>query len=187
MTYYTSYRTRTFAEIFPNVTTLGEFYEETGLPNRLLAGPGFEAYTLSTIYTLLISRYASCPIKSSDENRFKIELCTLIMQYAPVWQKEMNMQDKILQLTDDELRIGSKAIYNAARNPGTAPSTTSLEELTYIDSQNTTQHAKGKGESFAALSAYIDDTVTERFLSRFAKLFVVVLYPDEPLLYTEEQ
>ena len=111
---------------------------------------------------------------------------TIIFQYGAIWQKEMATQEKILNLTDDELLVGSKAIYNQARNPGTIPSTGSLQELTYIDNQNTTQYAKPKGEGFASLSAYLDPNITRRFMDKFKKLFIIVLYPGEALWYVEE-
>ena len=43
-----------------------------------------------------------------------------------------------MNLSEEDIRLGSKAIYNQALNPQTEPSTKSLEELTYINQQNTT-------------------------------------------------
>lgn len=183
---YGNFRTRTFAEIFPSSDEFAEFYEDCGIPTKLLSGTDYEDYSIETIYALLVSHYANNCIKSSDENRFKLELMTIIFQYGAIWQKEMATQDKILNLTDEELLVGSKAIYNQARNPSTVPSTGSLQELTYIDNQNTTQYAKAKGEGYASLSAYLDPNITRRFMDKFKKLFIIVLYPGEALWYVEE-
>lgn len=182
--YYGSFRTRTFAEIFPDATTFNDFYVNCGIPARLLNTSN--DYNINTIYALLISHYASNNIKSSDENRFKLQLMTVIFQYGPIWQKEMEAQDKILALSDEELLAGSKAIYNTARNPGVSPSTGSLEELTYIDNQNTTNYRKAKAEGYAMISSYLDKGVTRRFLDKFKNLFIVISYPDYPLLYEED-
>lgn len=185
-TQYNNFRTRTFAEIFPDPETFSAFYQDCGLPPKLLSGTEFGKYNITTIHSLLIAHYANSCIKSSDENRFKLEVMSIIFEYGPIWQKEMVMQDKILALTDDELLFSSKAIYNQARNPGTSPSTLSLTELTYIDNQNTTQHTKSKGEAYSALTAYIDPNVTSRFIDKFRKLFIVVAYSGESLFYVEE-
>jgi hypothetical protein len=76
---------------------------------------------------------------------------SVIFQYGPTWQKRLDIQAKIRGLTDSDILIGSKAIYNTALNPSTAPSTGSLEELTYINSQNTTNYKKSKLEAYAQL------------------------------------
>lgn len=183
---YGNFRTRTFAEIFPSSDEFSQFYAECGIPTKLLQGTEYEDYSIETIYALLVSYYANNCIKSSDENRFKLELMTIIFQYGAIWQKEMATQEKILNLTDDELLVGSKAIYNQARNPSTIPSTGTLQELPYIDNQNTTQYAKPKGEGYSALSAYLDPNITRRFMDKFKKLFIIVLYPSEALWYVEE-
>lgn len=184
--YYGNFRTRTFSEIFPSDTAFAEFYETCGIPTRLLSSEEYEKYNAEVIYALLVSNFASSCIKSSDENRFKLELMSIIFEYGPVWQKEMVAQDKILALTEDELLRGSKAIYNHAMNPGTAPGTASLNELDYIDSQNTTTYSKGKGEGYAEISAYLDPNITRRFIDKFRNLFKVVAYPDDALWYVEE-
>lgn len=184
--YYGNFRTRTLAEIFPDASTFGQFYTDCGIPTKLLAGEEYVPYNISTIYALLISNFASNHIKASDENRFKLQLMTIIFQYGAIWQKEMVMNDKILALTDEEILAGSKAVYNSARNPGIQPSTSALQELTYIDNQNTTNYAKAKAEGYSTLSAYLDGNITKRFMDKFKNLFIVVNYPEYPLLYEEE-
>ena len=63
----------------------------------------------------------------------------------------MDIQNKIRNLTEDEIRIGTKAIYNQAVNPGTEPSTGSLEELTSISAQNTTGYKKSKLDAYMSV------------------------------------
>lgn len=184
--YYGNFRTRTFAEIFPDADTFSTFYNDCGIPTRLLTDTAYQNYNIDTIYALLVSHYANNNIKSSAEDRFKLELMTIIYQYGPIWQKEMVNQDKILALTEEEILTGTRAIYNQARNPSTSPTTATLTELPYIDAQNTTNYSKAKGEAYAQLASYFDAEVTSRFIDKFKKLFIVVLYPDSPLYYTEE-
>ena len=81
---------------------------------------------------------------------------------------------------------GTKAIYNTANNPGTEPSTGSLEELPYINSQNTTGYKKSKMDAYANLLALLDTDVTEDFIKKFGKLFITILEPREPLWYGTE-
>ena len=63
----------------------------------------------------------------------------------------MDLQNKIRNLSEDEIRTGTKAIYNQALNPGTEPSTGSLEELTSISAQNTTGYKKSKLDAYMSV------------------------------------
>lgn len=81
---------------------------------------------------------------------------------------------------------GAKAIYNSAMNPSTAPSTSSLDELTYINSQNTTNYKKSKLEAYNILWSLLDDTLTAKFIEKFGICFKKFVYPEEPLLFVTE-
>lgn len=74
-------------------------------------------------------------------------------------------------MTDEDLIQGSKAVYNTALNPGTAPSTDTLDELTYINQQNTTKYKKTKLEGYALLLDLLESDVTSDFIDSFKKLF----------------
>ena len=81
------------------------------------------------------------------------------------------MQSKIRNLSDEEIQLGSKAIYNRALNPGTEPSTGSLDELNAILEQNTTNYKKSKLEAYTQVWLLLESDVTQDFLNRFKPLF----------------
>lgn len=89
-------------------------------------------------------------------------------------------------MTDDELFTGATQIHNHAYNPGTAPSTNTLNELTAINEQNTSKNKKGKMDAYAMLIALLETDVTESFLNKFKKLFLTVVQPEEPLWYATD-
>jgi hypothetical protein len=177
-TYYGGFRTRTFADLFGNVDAFTETYEMMPFPNRLA-----EENTISTIYYLLYARYGNSHIAFSDENQFIYALFAEIFQYAPNWEKKLDVQDKVRSLTEEDLIRGGKAIYNHAYNPGTAPSTGTLEELPAINDQNTTSYKKSKMDAYSMLLDLMRADPTEEFIGKFKKLFIQVLAPDYPLLY----
>ena len=185
--YYGNFRTRTFANIFPTVSDFTTWYSTCGVPDVLLTGTDYAKYSISAIYFLLISYYANSHIKSSDENRFKLQLMAIIYEAGPVWQRQMYLQDKAMKLADDDVLRGAKAIYNHAMHPDTEPSTGDLEELTYIDDQNTTNWQKEKARGYAEAREFLDPNICSRFMQKFKKLFLTVLYPDRPLLYETEE
>lgn len=174
---YGNFRARTFADIYTELKTFKEDYADNGIPSTISDA------SLTTLYYLLYARYGNSCIASSDENQFKYKLFSTIFMYGPAWQKRLDIQKKLMELSDDELVKGTTAIHNAALNPSQAPSTQTLEELNYINSQNTTKYKKSKLEGYATLYALIETDVTEEFIGKFKKLFITVVEPEEPLWY----
>ena len=105
------------------------------------------------------------------------------------WILQLEIQDTLrsLKLDDSsEIYKGGKSIYNHSYNPSTAPSTSSLEELTTINDQNTNNVKRGKLESYQALWDMIATDVTKEFIDKFKRLFLTIVEPQEPLWYVSE-
>lgn len=187
-TYYDSYRTRTFSDIFP---TFGSFQ----IANPANSGsPSYDTYwylfniTMDVsikrqLYYTLYAYYGNSHVASSDENRFKTKLFSLIEQYAPNWEKRLDIQKKLRAMTDEEITLGREATYNHAFNPETSPNTSSRDAINFINDQNKTLHTKSKIEGYANLLELLDDDFTKEFIDRFKNLFIAVAATDTPLLY----
>lgn len=106
--------------------------------------------------------------------------------YGPTWEKRLDVQEKVRALSEDELREGGKSIYNTALNPSTEPSTSSLEELQTINTQNTANRKRSKLDAYSTLVALLETDVTAYFLDRFRELFLKVVAPELPLWYETE-
>lgn len=178
--YYGSYRTRTFADIFEDAQAFSDSFIDEFVTSSLTAGQ------LETIFYLLYARYGNSHSAYSDENQFKYAVYSTVWQYAPTWAKRLEIQENLRNLTDNELMLGGKAIYNHSFNPSTAPSTSTLEELTTINDQNTTNYKKSKMEGYATLLSLLETDVTEEFIGKFKKHFLTIVAPDYPLLYEQE-
>ena len=177
---YGNFRTRTFANIFTEFETFKEDYDNCGIPNTLSDD------SLRTLYYLLYAKYGNSSIASSDETQFKYKVFSTIFMYGPAWQRRVELQHSLVSMSEEDLLKGATAIYNSALNPGDAPTTQTLEELEYINSQNTTKYKKSRLEAYAILDELIKTDVTEGFLSKFKKLFIVVVQPGLPLWYKTE-
>lgn len=179
--YYGAYRTRTFAQIFPSFVVFKEEYDA----NKLNVNLG-QGISLEQLYYMLYAHYGNSHIAYTDENQFKYYMYSIIFQYGPAASKERYIQDTLMKLSDDELLVGGKAIYNHSYNPSSAPGTSSLEELLTINDQNTTNYKKSKMEGYATLISLLKKDVLDEFIHRFKRLFIKVLAPDYPLLYSTE-
>lgn len=179
--YYGSYRTRTFANIFP---TFEEF--ETAYNASPLKVEFNEYLTLEQLYCMLYSHYGNSHIAYSDENQFVYYMWSIIYQHGPRAFRKRELQILATKLDLDTAMQGGKAIYNHSYNPSAAPSTSSLEELLTINDQNTTNYKKSELEAIASLNALIEEDVIDNFIHRFRQLFIAVAAPDYPLLYSTE-
>lgn len=141
---------------------------------------------VSLVFYLLYAKYGNNPIANRDEQQFKYKIFSIIFQYGPTWEKRLYIQDQLRKIKDEDLIIGSKAIYNAALNPSTAPSTGSLDELTYINSQNTTNYKKSKMDAYAQLWELLRTDVTGEFINKFKVCFKQFVAPEQPLIYVTE-
>ena len=174
---YGNYRQVKFTDVWQTAESFVSDYKNNGIETTI------SDKTATTLYYLLYSRYGNSVLASSDTNRFKYDLWATIFSYGPTWEKRLEIQGKLRNLTDDELFNGATQIYNHAYNPGTAPSTNTLDELTAINEQNTSKSKKGKMDAYAMLIALLETDVTESFLDKFKKLFLKVVQPELPLWY----
>lgn len=172
----------TFSEFYPSSE---DFLTDYGtlFPDNLKEG------TPALIYNLLLAKYATREFNMFSPDQIKLRLFSLIWQYGPLWEKELDIQTDVRALTAEQITMGSKTIANHAINPSTAPSTGALTELDKIDEQNTMTHVKSPLEGYSILLTLLQEDVTERFLGRFATLFNRFAYDitDQYFYYNEEE
>lgn len=186
------YHTKKFTDIFPNEKSFINVYTGADTHNADEKPSPAIPTTISeesakTLYYLLYARHGNSHIYNTDESQFKYKLLGLIFQYGPTWEKRLEIQKRLRNLTESELLQGSKAINNQAMHDGSAPSTQSLDELNYINEQHTTNYKKSKMGAYAELYAILRDDVTERFLNRFKSLFIPITSIQEvPYFITED-
>lgn len=132
---------------------------------------------LEVLYALLYSRYGNSPIANRDVNQFKFKVFSIMFEFGPNWEKELEINKKLRGLTEAEIMQGAKAIYNHAYNDGTSPSTGTTDELDYINDQNTSINKKSKMAAYADLLVLLRSGASEYFLSQFRRLFTVAVMP----------
>lgn len=181
---YGNYRTRSFNEIYGQLsdfTTDFNYYKSVGL------NPGFANNdSINTVFYLLCARYGNSHIANADENQFKIKLFSYIFQFAPYWEKKLSIQATLRGLTEAQLLEGSKQINNHSYNPSTEPSTATLEEFETTNEQTATKFKKSRLDAYGILSELLERDVTEEFINKFKKLFLVVVEPQLPLWYVTD-
>ncbi len=175
--------TKTFDEIFLDCATFidewktSKAYEAYKAPIVEL----IEGYTPS-VYYFLSARYGSSHIADKDEEKFKLKLFTIMFQYMPVWVKELDIQNKLLTLTEEEILKGSVTKHTHGFNPSDVPGTANSDtEIETVNDQSLSRYTKSKMEAYAIQLELLQDNKTEKFLNRFKKLFMTVVDIDDIL------
>lgn len=173
-----------FTDIYNNVDDFINDYKNNGLPTLI------SDESATTLYYLLYARYGNSTLSNADTNQFKYKLFSIVWQYGGTWEKNLEIQKKLRELSledGSDIYKGGKAIYNNALNPGTSPSTNDLEELNFINSQNVTNYKKSKLDGLAFLSELLKTDVSNTFLNRFQKLFIQIPIGNTKYYITEEE
>ncbi len=172
-----------FTEVWDDVDKFLADYQNNGIPVTIDVET-----SATTLFYLLYARYGNNPISNFDVTQWKYKVFSTIFQYGPTWEKRLGIQAKLRELNENnpEFRKGSKAIYNQAMNPATEPTTAQLDELTYINQQNTTNYNKSLMDAYAQLWGLLDTDVTEDFLKKFQKLFKQFVMPEHTHIYVTE-
>ena len=183
------YNTKIFTDIWDEASKFVTAYKASPLYDAVTTN-GVTNYhnsltddNINLLYYMLYARYGNNPIANLDENQFKFKVYSLIFQYGPTWQKELDIQDKLRGLQEEQLLQGAKAIYNKAFGDAGTPSTQSLEEIQFVNEQNTTNYKKTKLGAYSELLYLLKTNVSEVFLNRFRPLFKKVVAPEFPILY----
>ena len=179
------YSTVLFTDVWDNVDDFKADYQSSGIYE--LENSRISATSQNVLFYLLYARYGNNPIANRDINQFKYKVFSVIMQYGPTWEKRLNVQKAIRDLTVNDIRAGAFAMYNQAQNPATAPSTDTTDELTYINGQNTTRYTKSPLEGYSILLELLDTDVTEDFLKKFNICFKKFVSSERPLIYVSEE
>ena len=187
------YNTKLFSEIWDDVTKFTNDYKTSPLYDYVAATQATPAQlnnsltdaNISKLYYLLYARYGNNPIANFDVNQFKFKVYSIIFEYGPTWQKQLEIQNTLRGLDINQLQEGQLAIYNQAFHDATAPSTQTTEELQYINNQNTSRMKKGKLNAYNDLLLLLKTDVTKQFIDRFANLFKKFLY-GRPVLYVTD-
>lgn len=177
------YDTKKFSDIYPDVTTFLNLVKTSGLTISLTNN------SLTTLYYLLYARYGNSHFANLDENQCKYKLYSIIFQYGPTWEKNIDIQSNLRALTEDELMTGSRQIADHAYNPSTVPEGPNVVdgELESINEQNRVKYKKNKTDAYSSLMVLLEKDVSEEFINKFKKLFLTIVAPYEPLFYITEE
>lgn len=181
------YNTKLFSEIWDSASDFSDDYKTSALYDAVgnALNNSLSDANITKLFYLLYARYGNNPITNLDETQFKYKVFSIIFEYGPNWQKELELQNTLRNMNADDLQAGSFAIYNQAAHDATAPGTNSDGPLPYINNQNTSRIKKGKLNAYNELLLLLKRDVTKEFIDRFAICFKKFLFT-KPTIYVTD-
>lgn len=173
-------RTLKFGELYNTPEDFYVEYTTIGIPTTI------SETNCKTLFALLYANFAESHFANDNIVQSKLKIFKTIWQYGPTWEKKLEIQASLRALDLADLQEGAKQIVNHANNPNTAPSTTALEELEYIDEQHATNYKRNKVDAYGSLWNMLATDVTEEFINKFRKIFVFVTNESDFYLFEEE-
>lgn len=177
------YNTKLFSDIFPEYSDFKNCFDNDF---DSYAKDIIKSTSLQTLYYLLYARYGNNPIVNKTEDIFKAKIVAITFQKGPTWERRLEIQKSLRELTEAELLTGAKTILNKALHPETEPDTQYLEELTYINSQDVSNQKRSKIDAYAYLYDVLRLDVTEEFIQSYAKLFSKFVSPTISRIYVND-
>lgn len=170
---------RRFCDIFPDVETFVNEYRDSELYGEAV---GNTLEHPEIVYYLLYARYGNSTIASFDENQFKYGVYSTMFMYGPTWEKRLEIQSRVRELTEEEIKSGSRRINNLSLNPSDLVENPEAP-LATINQQTFNKWERGPLDGYSNLLMLIDTDVTEEFISKFKKLFIKVVSMKRQLPY----
>lgn len=181
MNSWVEYNTLLFTDVWDEATKFVTDYRTSGIPTTISEA------NVTTLYYLLYARYGNTPISAMDEYQWKTRVFSIIFQYGPTWEKKLEIQKNVRNLTITDLKKGATTIYNKALNPASAPSDQTLEEINYINEQNVSKVQKNDSQAYAEWMSLLEEDVTGYFLRKFDGCFKKIVRPEKTLEYVTEE
>lgn len=169
MTMIPTSSTKTFVEVFESYNDFYYYYLNCGIPTTITSDAPSNDSNLKTLYYLLYAKFGNSPITNFDETQWRYKVYSTIFMYGPTWEKKLNIQATLRNLTDTQIKQGmarsiantgtvgnsgsntynnltstdsGQDVHNHAFNPAATPSTQTTTELNYINEQHVDKYGK---------------------------------------------
>lgn len=171
-----------FREIFPDVDTFYNCLAETEAVDSELTEDN-----LKKLYYMLIAKYGNTPIRKADGEEWLYDLIFTINAHYPTFLKKDEIQRQLRALNLDDLRDGTKSIFNHAYNPSQTPSTGTSDEIPYVNEQNVNKLKKNKADALSSLWEILHTNIMDEFIKKFKNLFSKILTTTNHPVYIMEE
>jgi len=160
-----NYNTKTFADMFNSAADFSAQCLASDLTMPIVDAD------LKNIFYMLYQKYGNSPIINLDETQWKYKVFYIIFTYGAEWKRKIEIQATLRTLSEDDILKRGEDIFNHAFNPSVAPSTTSTEELGFVDNQSVSKKKMAKISGYQFLWEALDSSVNDWLVKKFEPCF----------------
>lgn len=178
------YDTNLFCDVWTNASEFINDFNNSGFPADILTEDKKQI-----LFNLLYAAYGNNPIANYSVDQFKMKVFAIIFEYGPTWQKRLEIQKSLRDLSLEDAAKGGINIYNHAFNDSSIPTLDSDPngQLKFINDQNTSLYKKSPLAAAGELWDLLKIDVTKAFINKFRNLFITVVDPQVNYIYTTEE
>lgn len=163
--------TKTFIEVFPTETDFINNFTKS-VYSKYLTDETFLAIT----YDILLANYKNSKIAAIDTDSFKRKINFILFSKGPACLKKLEIQEKVLALTEDDIRTGTVGKFTHGYNPSDVPGTANSDtEIETVNEQSLNKYTKSKLDGYNGLLELIKTDIMTTFINNFRKLFMTVI------------
>lgn len=182
--------TKKFSDVFEDLDSFKSEFRSSPLNEANLTDA-----TLGIVYAELYARYGDSYYTATNMYRNKLKTFSILKNEGLIFQKKLEIQNAILNMSLADLKDDGVIINNYAENPGDEATDTIVDVgeytgedfMKFVNNQSAQKSKKGK------LTAYRDQlyslkNVTDSFIDKFKVLFEKLLWSSYlPIMFREEE
>lgn len=169
--------TKTFIEIYPTSTDFVNSFRKSSFSSYIT-----DDIYLEMTYELLLSKYENSHIACLTSDSFIKKVNSTIFMYGPSWVRKLSIQDRLRELSEQEITTGAVSKFTHGYNPSDVPGTANSDtEIETVNEQSLNKYTKGKLDGYANLLELLKEDVTNTYINKFRKLFMLVIDLDDVL------
>lgn len=162
--------TKTFYEQYPNADKFVEMWNASPFNIEAMSQQEIE-----NLYYQLVSEYMMSHFAFIEPLQIDLQVAKTIYNYYPNLQKKLQLQQQIIQMTDQDLQDGNIAINSSMSNPDTDEISPSDASLPYTSQKSLQTRKYSKPDRYTRQYNLLVDGLYDVFIKRFKPLFITLI------------
>lgn len=142
---------------------------------------------LDKVFWHLMSKYDESHYSYKSDDKCKLKTFHVIHQYLPTYLKRIELQERIRNMTDQDLFDSGKQVVKSANTPDVEEDMNSLSTPQYTDNIQVQNRQSAKLLAIQQQYGSILDNVWDEFIDKFAFLFKKFMFIPYDYIYINEE
>lgn len=175
-------QTPSFYERYPNFETFSDVWQSSPFYMDSITEE-----ELKHIYFHILGEYMTSHYKYINTLQQDLQTMNIIHDYYPNLKKRIELQEKILSLTIEEMGKGGTQITAGMQNNDTDTVSATEEDMPFISRKTTQTNKLSTPQALTKQYNMIVDGLWDAFIKRFSSLFIMLIIGTDELFYMDDE